>query len=477
MRGRFTNAIATVSTIAAISLLGAPWGADAKIRGSGEEFDKRAQTTIGGSEYFVQGKITSMDDNYYWVMQPSGDEIRLKVTEATNMFCPTRERAEQKGQTDAGFEPATTPAKQGISKGFRIGDCPFRVGDYVKAQTTDVGTASFIRVANARGHQEGTPSDLPAQLGMPSHYMWLPVPLGGLAASDADKRMVVSGDGHKLGYLERVIIDTRSGKTDFGIVKLENNGRLIALPWEAFRWVKTEKLVNIPERERRTAGESVMQLIPSKAQMADIPTFSFETLSMAKIREYWEGEVIHPEMADVTSYAAPWVKDVVQELNQRSSFRQALENDRYLPAKLSLYLNDAAKDLKQGKRFEAREHFRRALFKLQEGVESHVLSQSTAEKIRSAVILHAPQQLVAAIESPQQDKAIALTEAISIARDHSPGEVIDAEYMGKYGKNAYRVAIMEGTGVTHAIQVDAGTGEVIKDVPVPGHPMPNEPLR
>lgn len=447
MTGRFTKSIATVSTIAAVSLLSAPWGVDAKVRGPGEKFEQRAQTTIGGSEYFVQGRITSIDGNQYWVMQPSGAEIRLEVSNSTNMLCPTRQ-----GDQKAEMESAKT-------SGFRIGDCPFRIGEWIKAETTDIGTVTFIRPL-----KQQAPEDVAAEAGLPGKYTWLPVPLGGLSVSGAEQRTVETSDGHTLGYLKRVIVDSQKGTTEYGVVELASNGRLVALPWEAFNKVHDDK--------------TVLRIDPTKKQMVDIPTFSYEGLSMVKIQNYWEGHATHPEKAAVETYAAPWVENVVREFDRRSSFQQAMQNDPYMPQTLFRYLNDAAEDLQQGKQFEAVEHFRRALLKLDEGVENHILPKSAVEKIKSAVILHAPQQLVAALEPPKQRKrSIKMAEAIDIATDHYPGEVIDAEYLGKYGKPAYRVAIMAGTGVTHAIQVDAQTGEVLKDVPEPGHPMPNEPFR
>lgn len=441
----------TVSLLA-IGMLGLPTAADAGtpsaggMKQRGQSFEERAQTTLGGAKYFVQGRISSMDKDTYWIVEPSGDEVRLRVTESTNMVCPTR--------------PGAPHAKngKGISgkadfKGFRIGDCPFRVGDFVKAETTDEGTVSFIRAVK---HVPTAETD---EIGMPRKYLWLPVPLGHLDVSDSSHETVETWDGRKLGTLERMILDTK-GTVEYGIVQLDN-GRLIAMPWEAF--------------SRKPGDTTVVRIDPTKEQMVQIPTFSMDTISTAKIREYWEGEAMPMETVHPSS--VPWVNEFAKDLRDRSEFKDALHHDPALSATLFRYLNDAAEDLEQGKRNEAVTHFRTALIKLDEQAKQHAVSKATVEQLKAALILHAPQPLIIALHPIQGEPSIKMEEAIDIASETYPGEVIDAEYLGQYGKPAYRVAIMAGTGVTHAIEVDARTGRVLEDLPQPGHPMPNEPFR
>lgn len=428
----------------------------------GESFQERSQTTIGGSEYFVQGKITNIDKDkkYYWVKQPSGSEVRLEITKATHMFCPTR--SDEKRTKTANIDMS-----QKAGTGFRIGDCPFREGDYIKAETTDVGTATFIRAAfkGVPEDQVPVPRNLAEEAGMPADYLWLPVPLGSLDVAGTPLQSVQNWDGEKLGTLERVILDRRGGRIEYGVVTLAESGRLMPIPWEAFEVVDGKDV------------DRVVRVKLRKEQMIDIPTFSLDTISMAKVLRFWKGEVSPGEKPMLTSFGAPWMMKLVDDYHKLSAFDQAFKDAPHMPRNVFRILNDAAEDLEEGKRHEATEHFRKALRRLDEGVEQHAVSKTAAEKLKALVVMHAPQRFIEAIEPGDRKPSIKMREAIAIATGMYPGEVINATYLGEYGKKAYRVAIMAGTGVTRSLVIDAESGQVRENVVEPGHPMPNEPFR
>ena len=42
-------------------------------------------------------------------------------------------------------------------------------------------------------------------------------------------------EGRPLGTLERIIMDTKTGKVEYGVVSMASDDRLIAVPWNAFK--------------------------------------------------------------------------------------------------------------------------------------------------------------------------------------------------------------------------------------------------
>src|SRR5919106_523541 len=98
-----------------------------------QTFQDKSQVTIGGAEYFVTGYIIKADKDAYWIRQTSGDEVRVAVTDGTHLICKSRPESKE----------AQVMVKPGA--GFRIGDCPLKVGEAVKGEISDIGGATLIR--------------------------------------------------------------------------------------------------------------------------------------------------------------------------------------------------------------------------------------------------------------------------------------------------------------------------------------------
>jgi len=80
------------------------------------------------------------------------------------------------------------------------------------------------------------PSDITGGESPPQKYTVLPVPRGHLEAiqhSPFLEKAVKDPQGHKLGRLEKLIMDSREGKIEYAVVAM-NDGRLVALPWKSF---------------------------------------------------------------------------------------------------------------------------------------------------------------------------------------------------------------------------------------------------
>lgn len=134
VRERARNAgwgIAGAAGLTALLLLAAP----------GEWISQQARASdnpdrLATLKHFTKGTITKIEGDTYWVKLGSGAEVKLPISKNTNMVCPARP-----DEQDEIWQPRQEPG----STGFRIGDCPFQVGDVIKAETTDIGTVTFIR--------------------------------------------------------------------------------------------------------------------------------------------------------------------------------------------------------------------------------------------------------------------------------------------------------------------------------------------
>ena len=91
-------------------------------------------------DYRVEGKIISTQGDNYVIRKPTGERVKLKVNENTNMFCENFSSGNSHSTNSSEFD-----YKGKSSKGFRIGNCPPVPGQYIKAETTDVGTVTFLR--------------------------------------------------------------------------------------------------------------------------------------------------------------------------------------------------------------------------------------------------------------------------------------------------------------------------------------------
>lgn len=403
----------------------------------------KRQVTLGGAKYFVKGKVTKIQGNTYWIETPSGDIQRVEVNENTHMVCPSRD-----DQTDV---------QNPTGAGFRIGDCPFRTGETVKAEVSDIGTATFIREA------EDIPATRTARLGLPRDYTVLPIwPHSMFQTTKIGGYTVKNMEGEKIGALKKVIIDATSGEPAYGIVEL-HNGSLMPVPYQALKI---------------TAEKETVRLQMTKDNLVYAPTFE-KKVSVPEMRAFWErayGGQWEPAVA--RPYEDQWVKNVVDSLQSRPSLRETLSEYPGAPTQWIVLLNRSAEALNEGRQAVAQDYFSHALHAVNEAVEREQFPKSAAHRVKSAMVLHAPGRLTKMVRGDRRfDPSIRMEEAIDIARDEWSGKVINADYLGDVGENLYRIKIMAGTGVTRLIEVHGDTGEIEKSVIVAGHVMPNEPFR
>lgn len=401
------------------------------------------QVTLGGAKYFVKGTVTKIQEDTYWIETPSGDTRRVEVNESTDMICPSRDEK--------------TTVKSPMGAGFRIGDCPFRVGEMVKAEVSDIGTATFMREA------EDIPAARTAELGLPRDYTVLPIwPHSMFQTTKISGYTVKNLEGEKIGTLSKVIIDATTGEPAYGIVEL-HNGSLMPVPYQGLK-ISSEK--------------NTMGLQMSRENLVYAPTFE-QKVSVPQMQAFWEREFDNYwDPAVVRPYEDQWVKNVVDSLQGRPSLREALSEHPGAPTQWISLLNRSAKALNDGQDAVAKDYFSHALHAVDEAVERERFPKAAAHRVKSAMVLHAPGQLSSLVrDGVRHDPSIAMEEAINIARNEWSGKVINADYLGDVGENLYRIEIMAGTGVTRLIEVDGDTGEIEKSVIVAGHVMPDEPFR
>lgn len=144
-------------------------------------FEDKAQVTVGGAEYMLNGYIVKIEKGAYWIRKGSGEVVRVAVTDGTHLICPTRLVSKD----------AKVESKPG--DGFRIGDCPFIPGDTVKAEVSDLGWASLVRY-------DVLPASETAQLGLPQGWEG-DIPHGMLSFRAGPHYPVFTKDGHQVGHL------------------------------------------------------------------------------------------------------------------------------------------------------------------------------------------------------------------------------------------------------------------------------------
>ena len=108
-----------------------------------------------GALQFLRGEITKIDGEKHYLRLPSGREVIVPIDSNTSMVCPSRSPEETE---------VLQEQDRAKHRGFRIGDCPFQVGDMVKVETTSEGKVTFIRYLS---HPAETRS---SRLGLPSQY-------------------------------------------------------------------------------------------------------------------------------------------------------------------------------------------------------------------------------------------------------------------------------------------------------------------
>jgi len=73
---------------------------------------------------------------------------------------------------------------------------------------------------------------------MPKEYTVIPVPVGELTTTDKNEllsRPVKDLQGHNIGTLEKLIVDTHSNRIEYAILAIEDGTHLHPVPWSAIQ--------------------------------------------------------------------------------------------------------------------------------------------------------------------------------------------------------------------------------------------------
>ena len=224
---------------------------------SAGSFEDKAQVTVGGAEYMLTGHIVKIETDAYWIRKASGDVVRVAVTEGTHLLCPTRPSSKE----------AKVESKSG--GGFRIGDCPFIPGDTVRAEISDLGTASLVRY-------DVPPASETVQLGLPQGWEG-DVPNGVLSFKTGPHYPVFTRDGHPVGHLAGTLTDTKLG-TEYGLIEQAANGTMMTVPMTALKQEWTE-----PNKPR-------VVLLISKIHLGDMHPPAYQAanlISIPEVRDFW----------------------------------------------------------------------------------------------------------------------------------------------------------------------------------------------
>jgi hypothetical protein len=227
-------------------------------------FEDKAQVTVGGAEYMLNGYIVKIEKGAYWIRKASGEVVRVAVTEGTHLICPTR----------PGSKEANVKAKPG--SGFRIGDCPFIVGDTVKAEISDLGWASLVRY-------DVLPASETAQLGLPQGWEG-DIPHGMLSFKAGPHYPVFTKDGHQIGHLAGKMTDTILG-TEYGLIELAADRNMMSVPMAELRqeWPEPNK----PRAVLLVSQERLREMQPPAYQAANL-------ISVPEVRTFW-AKAVPPE--------------------------------------------------------------------------------------------------------------------------------------------------------------------------------------
>jgi len=145
--------------IAAMSKVVSPVGAAA----SGRVKDE--QVTLGGAKQAIRGEVLKVQGEQYWIKDHHGSEVAFVVNQNTRMLCGSdttafsgmfpdpsaSDKASAKGQPQ---DQARTNEQQGsqVGPGTKSStgggsDCNFKAGDKIEAEISDMGSATFIKMA------------------------------------------------------------------------------------------------------------------------------------------------------------------------------------------------------------------------------------------------------------------------------------------------------------------------------------------
>jgi sporulation protein YlmC with PRC-barrel domain len=289
--------------------------------------ESNQQVTLGGAQYFVEGEIIKIEGQKFDVKKTEGGEgVRLVVNQDTNLDCsmapagsgekPSDTLASDRIPVEKQSSKASDQQRiQGQRKdetargaGFRIGQCEFHPGDFVKAEVDDMGrvttlkylaslpTAAPREIGESAGAGElAMPGrqEKPGQLdmtgaggSMPKEYAVLPIPVGEMKMTTGNVLLsepVKDQQGKMVGTLERLIIDAHSGRIEYAVLAIENGTHLHPVPWSAIKVKHDNKGHLVP-----TIDTSKYQIMPSimREQSQDLsPSVNQIVMEMQVLRE------------------------------------------------------------------------------------------------------------------------------------------------------------------------------------------------
>jgi len=241
--------------------------------------ESNRQVMLGGAQYFVEGEIVKTDGQQFDIKKTDGGErVQLVVNQDSNLDCSaapsgsnekraetlTSERISAQEQAPAASERQREQGQRhnetARGAGFRIGQCDFHAGDHVKAEVDDMGRVTTLKYLASMpatspheiGETAGTgllampgQQEKPGQLDMtgaggtmPKEYTVIPVPVGELTTTDKNEllsRPVKDLQGHNIGTLEKLIVDTHSNRIEYAILAIEDGTHLHPVPWSAIQ--------------------------------------------------------------------------------------------------------------------------------------------------------------------------------------------------------------------------------------------------
>jgi len=239
--------------------------------------ESNRQVTLGGAQSFVEGKILHINGQQFDIQKTEdGERVQLVVNQDSNLDCAAapaasketrseslaseRIPAEQQAPAASGRQREQGQRKDETARGagFSIGRCDFQAGDRVKAEVDDMGRVTTLKYLAKEPamppHEIGVTAGVgalamtgqdekPGQVdmtgaggSMPKEYTVVPVPVGELKSTEGNELLskpVQDLQGHQIGTLETLIVDTFSGQVQYAIVAIENGTHLHPVPWSA----------------------------------------------------------------------------------------------------------------------------------------------------------------------------------------------------------------------------------------------------
>ena len=263
--------------------------------------DQNATVTLGGAKYVVEGEILDIDGSRYFIKDDeTGEEVAVIVNRDSRVICPpspgggvvSKQDAEDRGQTEQQKSQGQRQDETAIGGGYHIGataNCNFAKGDHVKAEISDVGTVTTVRVltphpsssagsrslgaSNQTGElamSEAGPDmpkqDKPGQLDMSGpqgkSYAILPIPLGKFEVVTSHPLLlatVMDQNGGTIGIVQSLIQDSTTGNIEYAEVDVNGIDLNIVVPWAYFSPNHTQGTVRLNTRQ--------YQLIPSYTKL------------------------------------------------------------------------------------------------------------------------------------------------------------------------------------------------------------------